>query len=197
MWYYTPCRYGIVADDKQYCHGLQVQEICAKWGNLDSKASNNWFKMAQVSNQLNTKRFTIGDLDLLTSRTTRKHLAEEYIMTITKVQPLPPSQLHHAGSNWASDRSMTPAVSGIRDLKSVIAALTGPLTMVLQILGRNILIPEGELVGLIAELMMMSGDTQSTMLHTYYVNSVWFISDLGSRVGQENKLRTMNGWSYY
>ena len=162
-----------------------------------AKASDNWFKTAQVLNELNAKWFTIGDLDLMTSRTTRKNLAEKYIVTIAKVQPLPPSQLHHAGSNWASDGSMTPAASGIGDPKSVVAALTGPLTMVLRILGRNISILQGELVGLIAGLMMTSGDTQSTTLHTDHLNSVRFINDLRSRVGQENKLRTMNGRSYY
>ena len=114
-------------------------------------------------------------------------------MMIAKVQPLPPSQLHHAGSNWASDGSMTPAASGIRDPKSVMAALTGLLMMVLQILGRNILILQEELVGLIAGLMMTSGDTQSTTLYTDHLNPVQFINDLRLRVGQENKLRTMNG----
>ena len=158
-----------------------------------AKASDNWFKMAQVLNKLNTKWFTIGNLDLMTLRTTRKNLAEKYIMMIAKVQPLPPSQLHHAGSNWASDGSMTPAASGIRDPKSVMAALTGLLMMVLQILGRNILILQEELVGLIAGLMMTSGDTQSTTLYTDHLNPIQFINDLRLRVGQENKLRTMNG----
>jgi hypothetical protein len=70
---------------------------------------------------------------------------------------------------------MTPAVSGIGDLKSVTAALTGPSTLVLQILGRNISILQGELVGLVAGLLLTSGSTQSCTLHLDHLNSVRFI----------------------
>ena len=44
---------------------------------------------------------------------------------------------------------------------------------------------------------MTIGNTQSSTLHTDHLNSVQFIEDLRSKVGQENKLRTMNGRSYY
>src|SRR6202042_63811 len=101
------------------------------------------------------------------------------------------------GSNWASDGSMIPAASGIGDYKSVTAALTGPSTLVLRILGRNISILQGELVGLIAGLLMASRKTQSSTLHSDHLNSVRLIQDLRSKVGQENKLRSMNGRSYY
>src|ERR1700722_1190245 len=50
---------------------------------------------------------------------------------------------------------------------------------------------------IIAGLLMTIGNTQSSTLHTDHLNSVQFIEDLRSKVGQENKLRTMNGRSYY
>src|ERR1700722_2942907 len=50
---------------------------------------------------------------------------------------------------------------------------------------------------IIAGLLMTIGNTQLSTLHTDHLNSVQFIEDLRSKVGQENKLRTMNGCSYY
>src|ERR1700735_4280801 len=88
-----------------------------------------------------------------------------YITTMARIQPFPPSTLTHAGSNWASDGSMIPAASGIGDYKSVTAALTGPSTLGLRILGRALSILQGELVGLIAGLLMASRKTQSSTLH--------------------------------
>jgi hypothetical protein len=165
--------------------------------NWTAKAIENWILIAGILNELNAKWFSIGDPDLMMSRETRKCRAENYIKMIAHLQPLQPSQLHHTTSNWASDGSMIPAASGIGDPKSVTAALTGPSTLILRILGRNISILQGELVGLIAGLLMTLGNTQSSTLHTDHLNSVRFIGDLRSKVCQENKLRTMNGRSYY
>ena len=52
-------------------------------------------------------------------------------------------------------------------------------------------------MGLIAGLLMASRKTQSSTLHSDHLNSVRLIQDLRSKVGQENKLRSMNGRSYY
>ena len=117
-------------------------------------------------------------------------------MMMARIQPFPPSKLPHVGMNWASDGSMIPAASGIGDSKSVTAALTGPSTLVLRILGRNISILQGGLMGIVTGLLMASGSTESTTLHSDHLNSVWLIQDLRSHVSQENRL-SMNGRSYY
>jgi hypothetical protein len=165
--------------------------------NWTAKAKENWVRIAQILNELEAKWFTIGDVDLMTTRAARKSRAETYLRTLARIQPLPSSNLPHNRSNWASDGSMIPAVSGIGDPKSVTAALTGPTTLVLRISSRNVLILQGELVGLVVGLTQTTGNPQSSTLHTDHLNSVRLIQDLRSEVGQENRLRNMNGRSYY
>jgi hypothetical protein len=99
----------------------------AKWM---AKATENWVAITGILNKLNAKWFTIGNLDLMPTREIRKSDAEFYVTTMARIQPYPPSELHHTSTNWASDGSMTPAASGIGDPKSVTAALTGPSTIV-------------------------------------------------------------------
>ena len=82
------------------------------------------------------------------------------------------AQLPHSGVNWASDGSMVWSTSGIGDMKSVTATLTGPKSIVLWLDGQNISILQGELVGIIMGLLMTSGSTGSTMLYSDHLNSV-------------------------
>src|ERR1700683_485752 len=91
--------------------------------NWMAKAMENWVTITGILNKLNAKWFTIGDLDLMTTRDIRKSHAETYITTMARIQPFPQSKLHHAGSNWASHGSMIPVASGIGDHKSVTTAL--------------------------------------------------------------------------
>jgi hypothetical protein len=79
----------------------------------------------------------------------------------------------------------------------VTTALTGPSTLILRISGRNISILQGELMGLVAGLLMASENPQSSTLHSDHLNSVRLIEDLRSKVGLETKLMHMNGRSYY
>jgi hypothetical protein len=122
--------------------------------------------------EIDAKWFTFGDWDLMTTRDVRKSRAETFIKMMAKVQPLPPSNLPHLGLNWASDGSMVPVVSGIGDPKSVTAALTGPLTLALRISGRNVSILQGELMGIVAGLLMALESPLSTTLHSDHLNSV-------------------------
>jgi hypothetical protein len=162
-----------------------------------SRAKENWIGIAQILNDLNAKWFTIGEVDLMTSREIRKSRVENYIKTMARIQPFPSSKLNHGGFNWASDGSMIPAASGIGDPKSVATALTGPSTLVLRIPGRNICILYGELMGIIAGLLMASHGTRSNTLHTDHLNSVRFIQDLRTKMGSETTLRSTNARSYY
>jgi hypothetical protein len=99
--------------------------------NWTVKVWDNCVRIAGILNELNTKWFAIGDLDLMMTKEVRKSHAETYITMMARIQPFPPSEPHHAGSNWASDGSMIPAAGEIGDPKSVTAALTGPSTLVL------------------------------------------------------------------
>src|SRR6202050_3918917 len=116
---------------------------------------------------------------------------------MARIQPFPPSRLHHGGSNWASDGSMVPAASGLGDPKLVTTALTGPSMLVLKIPGRNISILQGELMGLVAGLLMASKNTQTNILHSDHLNSVRFIQDVRTKMGWVIKLRSTNARSYY
>jgi hypothetical protein len=176
---------------------FKSKEIAPGGANWTAKAKENWDRIAGILLEIDAKWFTSGDRDLMTTRDVRKSRAETFIKIIAKVQPLPPSNLPHCGLNWASDGSMIPAASGIGDPKSVTAALTGPSTLALRISGRNVSILQGELMGIIAGLLMASDSPVSTTLHSDHLNSVRFIEDFRSRVGQEAKLRYMNGRSYY
>ena len=44
---------------------------------------------------------------------------------LARIQPFSPLELHHAGSNWASDGLVIPTAGGIGGPKSVTAALVG------------------------------------------------------------------------
>jgi hypothetical protein len=99
------------------------------------KSKENWSKIANILNDLNTKWFTIGEVDLMATRDIRQCCAESYIKTLAAIVPLKPSQLPHLRVNWASDGFMVLSASGIGDMKSVTAALTGPKSVVLQLDG--------------------------------------------------------------
>jgi len=111
--------------------------------------------------------------------------------------PLQLSQLPHNDRTWASDGSMIPAASALGDAKSVIAALTGPKTIVLSMDSRNLCILQGELMGQILGLILSSTGPKDASLYSDLLNSVCPIEDSRSSIGQEAKLRNMNGHSYY
>jgi hypothetical protein len=165
--------------------------------NWSAKSKENWSSLVQILNNLDAKWFTIGNVNLMTTRECRKQHAENYIKTLAVIQPLLLSTLPHMGVSWASDGSMIPAASGIGDFKTVTAALMGPLTLVLHVLGQNASILQGELMGLVMGLLLATNDNRSSTLFPDHLNSVRFIKDSCLRVEQENKLRAMNGRSYY
>ncbi|KAJ7854789.1 hypothetical protein B0H13DRAFT_2358283 [Mycena leptocephala] len=142
--------------------------------------------------------FSLGTPDLLHPRAQRQEDAERTIRQFATLTKLAPSSLVSTHpSIWGSDGSMTPAAAGIIDPKSVTAALTGPLTVVLKIEGRNISILQGELIGLILGLTLSPIDDPDAVLYTDHLNSVRLIEDSRTIVDQRHRLRTMNARSYY
>lgn len=94
-----------------------------------------------------------------------------------------------------SDGSMIPATAGIGEDKTVMAAVMGPQTLVMQILGCNSSILHGKLMGLI--LVLPSDPPETSHLYSDHMNSTHLINDSKTAVDQEPKLCHMNGRSYY
>ena len=96
---------------------------------------NNWKKLVRVLKEMECGWLYEGEEALLLTRTDRRNEAESYIRALPLIVPLQPSKLPHNDRNWASDGSMIPAASGVGDVKSVTAALTGLKTIVLRLNG--------------------------------------------------------------
>ena len=79
----------------------------------------------------------------------------------------------------------------------VTAAVTGPQTVVVQFHGQNTFVLHGELVGLIMGLILSNNENLNNKLFTDHLISVHFIDDMRTSINQENRLRGMNGRSYY
>ncbi|KAJ7491047.1 hypothetical protein FB451DRAFT_1023142 [Mycena latifolia] len=87
---------------------------------------------------------------------------------------------------WATDGSMIPASAGLLQQKSVTAAITGPVTLVLQIDGSNIASTQGELIGLTGGILFADSTTSTPRLYTDYLNAVKLIEDSKSSVAFEH-----------
>jgi hypothetical protein len=162
-------------------------------------AKSNWEKVRRVLDRLEMTWFSAGDPDLIISRPHCQEKAERTIRqmaALSKLRPSPTSLSAHP-TTWGSDGSMTPAAAGILDRKSVTSALTGPLTLVLKIDGRNISILQGELIGLIMGLILSPVDDPDAILYSDHLNSIRLIEDSRTVVDQRHRLRTMNARSYY
>lgn len=109
---------------------------------------------------------------------------------------LPPSSHSTEGKGWASDGSMVPASAGVMEEKSVTAALTGPVTMVMKLNGRNSNILHGEVFGLIMG-HILSAPGHNNTLFTNHLNSVHFLQDMNSNINLEKALRYCNRRSYF
>ncbi|KAF7337285.1 hypothetical protein MSAN_02281000 [Mycena sanguinolenta] len=81
--------------------------------------------------------------------------------------------------------------------RHVTAAVTGPATLVVQLMGRNLSILHGELIGHVLVLALRDDKDTVPFLYSDHQNSVNLITDIRSRVLQESRLRSMNGRSYY
>jgi hypothetical protein len=155
----------------------------------------NWAKIthALVSNSY-IDWFFSGTTDLLTPRLQRRDVAEDYISALATTCGFPPSSCSHNDTNWASDGSMIPAASSISDPKSITAAVSGPMSLVMRVLHRNASILQGEQMGLVSALVLAKKPPQ---IYTDHLNSTQLIDDNRTAVNQDHRLRSMNGRSYY
>ncbi|KAJ7098214.1 hypothetical protein C8R43DRAFT_907686, partial [Mycena crocata] len=106
----------------------------------------------------------------------------------------------NAGILWASDGSMIPASASLGDRHTVTAAVTGPLTLILQLRDRNLSILHGELMGHVLGLILSDDPRHLVHVPRFYSdhqNSVDLVADIMSDSCQESRLRGMNGRSLY
>ena len=166
-------------------------------------ARNNWEKLGTVFELIRLEQIVWGPMELAIQRARRKRKSEALLHVFQSTSRFPRSRESEDSTFWASDSSMVPAAVGITEPKTVIGVATGTSTLALRVLGRNVSILHGELVGLITALVL-SGKTHNAQdpnnnitLLTDHLNSVRLIHDNNSSINQEPRLRNMNGRSYY
>ena len=98
-------------------------------------AKGHWNQVSLLLNKMDSAWLFDGETTLLTPRLQRQTEAEEYICGLSHVLSMSPSTLPHQSRAWGSDGSMIPATSGIGDDKSVTAAVTGPQTIIVRLIG--------------------------------------------------------------
>jgi hypothetical protein len=155
---------------------------------------SNWNKISDAFRNSSINTFYFGSSDLLIPRVQRRDEAESYISALAATCKFPPSLLAHMNTTWASDGSMIPAASTISDHKSVTAAVSGPSSLILRVVHRNASILQGEQMGIVSALVLADKPPQ---IYTDHLNSTRLIDDSQTVVNQDNRLRSMNGRSYY
>ncbi|KAF5374645.1 hypothetical protein D9615_009023 [Tricholomella constricta] len=165
-----------------------------RWTNAQIR---NWELMGQFMASAEVRRLFCGDLELLMPRSSRRLLAEAQILALARHSGLSPAPTSHSPHLWATDGSMQPATAGLFDHKAVTAALTGSSTLVLRIPGRNVSILHGEVMGLIAAMIVADHGNSLTKVYTDHLNSVRLLDDSRTHANIGARIRGMNGRSYY
>jgi hypothetical protein len=107
-----------------------------------------------------------------------------------------PSSATAGPNQWATDGSMRTTTSALPQTR-VTAATTGPKTVVLKLADQSHNILHGKVMALTSACILMDRcDTEQTV-YTDHLNTVRFIDDARSKVDQSNRIRKMNGRSYY
>ena len=117
-------------------------------------ASRNWKVVSQhLDEHLQIDDLISGPLDLAIPKPIQQLRVENIIRTMGNVSQFTPSKATD-GNTWASDGSMTPATASVIDDKTITGAAMGKTALVMQVLGRNIFILQGEQLGLILALIL-------------------------------------------
>jgi hypothetical protein len=140
-------------------------------GNWSHAQRKNWNWVKTFLSQAQIGALYSGPADLLLSRSRRRQQAEKFIQSIVLANLFLPSEVSRGTQLWGTDGSMIPASAGPLDDKSVTSAITGPHTIVMKLLGRNLSILHGELVGIIGGLVLSDSQNDSTVIYTDHLNS--------------------------
>lgn len=165
-----------------------------RWSTVQKR---NWGYISELFNKARIDMLYSGQLDLLLFCEVRRDLAENFIMAFALLRSLSPMPEAISTNNWGLDSSMIPASTCPFDPKSVIAAATGPMTVTFRLQGQNISILHGELMGLIAGIIVASLTQSSGLIHSDHLNSVWIVEDSQMGANLNAWLRHSNGCSYY
>ncbi|KAG6898794.1 hypothetical protein C0993_004162 [Termitomyces sp. T159_Od127] len=146
-------------------------------GDWSVAQKRNWSYLRDLFEEARTDMLFDGQPDLMLTRTLRRLRAESDIYNTSALGTRPPTFEAVGTSHWGTDGSMIPASAGPFDDKSVTAAATGPRTVTFRLKGRNVSILHGELMGLIAGLIIAGTDAADATIHTDHLNSVRIIED--------------------
>jgi hypothetical protein len=160
-------------------------------------ARANLKKTTETLKAIKIEWFSDGPLDILLPRDVRRYQAEQLLTHLAQACNFKKSPTSMDREIWASDGSMLPAAVGIGDDKSVTAAVTGPITMVVKILGHNCSILQGELMGLIMGLIFAGHTSETPQIYSDHMNTTRLIHDSNTHVNQDARVRHMNARSYY
>ena len=141
--------------------------------------------------------FYLGPADLLLSWSIRQQHTEKFIQSILLANYFSPSEVSQDTQLWGMDGFMIPASAGPLDDKLVTSAITGLHTIVMKLLGRNVSILHGKLVGIIGSLVLSDPHNNSAVIYTDHLNSTRLINDSKTSANIEACLHHMNGHSYY
>src|SRR5277367_3459232 len=166
-------------------------------GNWSLAQTKNWDLVKQYLIHAQIHMLYPGSADLLLSRSFRRRKAEEFIQSIVLANHFLPTIISSGSRQWGTDGSMIPSSAGALDYKSVTSAITGPRTIVMKLLGRNISILHGELIGIIGGLVLSNSEDDPTVIYTDHLNSTRLVDDSRTSANIDARLRHMNGRSYY
>ncbi len=104
----------------------------------DLGASVAWERMVNVFGNVPLSWFYVGSEDLVRPREERCAAAKSWIRWLAAISQMSASKVKSQESDvmmWASDGSASPASAGLLDPKTLIAAITGPRTLVMRLAG--------------------------------------------------------------
>lgn len=134
--------------------------------------------MHQTIHKMPLSWFHTGDADLLLNWEARCCKAESLIHLFSCLFKLPPSQTSHGSNNgttyWGSDGSMIPATASSLENKTIIAAISGPVSVAALVTGRNSSILHGELIGLVMDHIL--SQSQEGLQNSFQIISTWCAS---------------------
>ncbi|KAK0219084.1 hypothetical protein IW262DRAFT_1462703 [Armillaria fumosa] len=179
-----------------------LKDGCIRLHKVDKGVLNAWNSMRDVLNDVSISWFHTGETDLLLDRGTRRSKAEDLIRLFRHISQLPASKTTLTMTleditYWGSDGSMIPATAGALDVKTITAAISGPTSIAVLVMGRNNSILHGELMGLIMDHLLSQSWQGAQKLFSDHLNSVRITHDSKSSGGNEARLRHIPARSYY
>ncbi|KAJ7243120.1 hypothetical protein B0H12DRAFT_1131436, partial [Mycena haematopus] len=188
---------GLWRNDANGKLSFDVDWMARRTGHWSPAQKINWGKIADTLQSMHASWLFDGPEDLLASRLDRRVWAEKRIHELVTCCALRPSAAASCAQVWGTDGSMIPASAALSQERQVTAAATGPATVIVKLLGRNLSILHGELMGHILALVLCDDTTAVPCLYSDHQNSVNLIDDIRSDPSQISRLRGMNGRSYY